>query len=439
MSLLNNIRKTINYAGRNGCREAYYAAAERLGQIRGASYSYDAPLPAQLRAQRSEYAEWEAEQARAGGERLPLISILVPLYMPKEEYLRAMIESVLAQTFGNYEVVFADGSTDSAADAVISSYKSEKFTYHMLGRNGGISYNTNAAAQFARGDYVAFLDYDDLLTPDAVCRVSRVILESHPEIIYSDEDKCDAKGRKFFEPNIKPDFNRDYLLTNNYICHFLVMKRELFLALGLRSDYDGAQDYDLMLRAPWSHIRHIPAVLYHWRTHSGSTAGNPASKNYAYEAGRRALEDYLRCGHIEADVEDSRHRGFYRIVYHPDIFTQRGDVGVVGGRIVDRHHRVVGGMMREDGTLVYGGMHEMESGPMHRADTVQDAEAVDVRCMQIRDNLRDLYQTVFNSSYENHVMKQDESLRAKSIEFCRLVRKMGYLVVYDPSITHQIR
>ena len=432
MGIIGDFEKTLRYAARNGVRETWYAALERLKENMGASYIYEAPALDVLEKQKQAYTALSAEK------ELPLISFLVPLYEPDEKFLREMILSVLSQTYGNYELVIADGSTDNAALPVISSFESDRIVYFRLRGNGGISANTNEAAARASGAYVALLDYDDLLTPDAVCRVTETILALQPEIIYSDEDKCDSTGKKFFDPNRKPDFNPDYFLANNYICHLLVMKTELFKALRLRSEFDGAQDYDLMLRAPWSGIVHIPEVLYHWRTHKGSTAGNPGSKDYAYEAGKRALEDYFRCGHIDAEVTHSRHRGFYRVEYRPDIFTARPDVGVVGGKVLDARRRIVGGMMDEDGKVLFEGMHEMESGRMHRADTVQDAAAVDVRCMQIRDELRPLYMSVFNTSYDDHVMRGEDSLVRKSIEFCRKAREQGYFIVWDPFMTRRV-
>ncbi len=445
MSVTSNIRKTISYAARNGLTETYYAAKEGLREKVGASYTYDAPALADLQSQRDLYASYEKVQ----DHKLPLISILVPLYNPNPQFLREMIESVLLQTFQNFEVILADGTPQVAVEGgedcdpekIIASYRSEKLIYKRLPKNGGISWNTNQAAACANGDFIALLDYDDVLTPDALYEVTQCIQKEHPEIIYSDEDKCDEKTEKFFEPNLKPDFNADYFLTNNYICHFLVMKTELFQALKLRPEYDGAQDYDLLLRAPWSGIRHIRKVLYHWRTHSLSTAGNPGSKNYAYEAGKRALEDHFRACHIQAEVKNSRHNGFFNITYQPDIFTCRPEVGIVGGKLLDSHRRIVGGMMQYDGTVAFLGMHEMESGPMHRADTMQDAEAVDVRCMEIRDELRPLYQDVMGAPYDAHVMRSTNSdeLKLLSIDFCRQAAEKGYLVVFDPSMTRTLK
>lgn len=434
MSIFGDISKTIQYTRRNGVREAWYAAGERLREKVGASYTYEAPALENLQNQREAW-----EEAEAAGTRIPLISFLVPCFSPDQTLFAAMLDSVLSQTWQNFEIVIADASQGPEGEDVVNSCQSEKISYHRLPKNYGISGNTNIAAMFAAGDYVALLDYDDLLTPDCVYEVTREIERSSAEILYSDEDKCDTAGKKFFEPNIKPDFNPDYFLANNYVCHLLVMKRELFLALKLRSEYDGAQDYDLLLRAPWSGIRHIPKVLYHWRTHAGSTAGNPGSKDYAYEAGLRALREHFRVCHIDAVVSHSRHRGFYQITYRPDIFTARDDIGVVGGKVVsEKTKRIIGGPMDAEGKVYFAGYRETDSGPMHRADTMQDVPCVDARCMEIREELQSLYRTVFHASYETHVMKEEEDLVRKSVAFCNAAREMGYLVLYDPEQVKRI-
>lgn len=441
MGILTDVRKTIAYAGRNGIKDTFYAARERLRERSGEGYTYEAPTAEQLQQQRDLYAAYVRSNST---KELPLISILVPLYQPNPQFMRDMIESVLLQTFGNYELILADGTFEGAAEVdpaeIAASYRDKRIKYHRLPQNGGISWNTNAAADYAIGDYIALLDYDDLLTPDAICEMTQMILREHPEILYSDEDKCDETGERFSEPNIKPDFNADYLLTNNYICHFLVMKTELFKALRLRPEYDGAQDYDLLLRAPWSCIAHVPLVLYHWRTHSGSTAGNPGNKDYAYEAGKKALMEHFRTCNINATVEESRHRGFFSVTYHPDIFACRPEVGIVGGKIVDKNRHIIGGMMDYNGNVAFLGMHEMESGPMHRADTMQDALAVDVRCMEICDALRPLYQEVMGAPYETHVMmsKGSNELMLLSIDFCRQAAQKGYLIVFDPTMVREI-
>ena len=171
----------------------------------------------------------------------------------------------------------------------------------------------------ATGEYIGLLDHDDLLELHALYEM-RLELEKHPEadVLYSDEDKVTFDLQHYFEPHYKPDFNPDLLRSNNYICHFLVMKRELLEEIGgFRAEFDGAQDFDLVLRLTEKakKVVHIPKVLYHWRSHEASTAANPMSKLYAYEAGRRAVESHLeRCGE-EGIVTDTRFYGFYQTKY----------------------------------------------------------------------------------------------------------------------------
>ena len=465
MSVINDIGKTIRYAGRNGIIPAMYAARERLAHRFGQQYQYEPPSEEDLETQRRDWKRLqdgeEPEEVFRVPCRLryaPKISILVPTYDPDPLFFSEMIRSVMQQTYGSFELIIADGTPDEplqqnvivekktfslgsareekhlTPEEIVQMFGDEHVLYRKLAGNGGISENTNAAVHFATGDYVAFLDHDDVLTPDALYESALMIMKTGAEIVYSDEDKCDSQAVRFYEPNVKPDFNLDLLYSNNYICHFMLMRTELFRALKLRPAFDGAQDYDLILRAPKSEIAHVPRVLYHWRDHAASTAGNPASKMYAYEAGKRALEDYFRERRMEVRIHDSRHLGFYKVEYVPDIFAVRSSVGVVGGKVLDRRHRIIGGMMDEDGNVFFEGLHDQESGEMHRADTAQDAAAVDVRCMRIRPELQGLYKEVFGATYETHFMPASRDYKEKSIRFCREAAKMGYVTVWDPSL-----
>lgn len=445
MSVPEDFRKTIKYLQRNGVQDTFYAAMERLGERRTeeAAYHYEPASPERLASQRADWQRVEegcAPEAVFGPETfvraIPKISVLCPAYRTKTEYLTALLDSMLAQTYSRWELILADASEDSSVGRVVRPYaeRDARIRYVKLEVNGGISRNTNEAALHAAGEYVAFLDHDDFLEPDALSEAALGIMRTGCEILYTDEDKCDECGQMYFEPNRKPDFNYDYLLSNNYICHLLVMKRGLFLALKLREKFDGAQDYDLLLRAPKTRICHVPRILYHWRTHRGSTAGSPGEKSYAAEAGRLSLSQYFASHGMDTEVRHSRHLGFYDVIYHPDIFTVRPDVGVLGGKIVNRHRRIIGGELREDGTARFLGRHERESGPMHIMDTRHDCTAVDVRCMKIRPELRGLYEEVFGSPYESHVLLPDRDYRKESLDFCRRAAEAGYRIVWEPEM-----
>lgn len=238
----------------------------------------------------------------------PLFSIVVPLYHTPPHFLKEMVDSVLNQSYGNWQLCLADGSRDDSVKKYLAANygKERRISYRHLEENTGIAGNTNAALAMAEGDFIVFADHDDTLAPDALYEVAKVIRE-HPdaEFIYSDEDLTDAKGNRI-DPHFKPDFNLDYLRSVNYICHLVAVKRSLQEEVGLlRPECDGAQDYDFVLRCveKTDKIHHIQRVLYHWRSHDGSTAGNQDSKQYAIDAGKRALDDhYARLG-LEAEVE----------------------------------------------------------------------------------------------------------------------------------------
>lgn len=170
----------------------------------------------------------------------------------------------------------------------------------------------------AKGDYIALFDHDDLLCENTLFEVALAIQERGADVIYTDEDKIKGETGERYQPNFKPDFNLDLLRSNNYICHLLVVKKELLECVGgLRREYDGAQDHDFILRCAekTEKIAHVPKVLYHWRVHASSTADNPLSKKYAFDAGKHAVEDHIRrCG-AQAEVTDTKFPGFYRAKY----------------------------------------------------------------------------------------------------------------------------
>ncbi len=251
----------------------------------------------------------------------PLISIVIPLYNTPLKYLKAVIDSIEKQTYRNWELCLADGSTDPQVGAFIrKDYgKDPRVRYRKLEENQGISGNTNAAVDMARGEFIMLCDHDDVVAPDACFEIVKVLNEEEQvDIVYTDEDKLSMDGTHLYDPHFKPDFNLDLLRSNNYICHiFLVRKSVLDKAGRFRSAYDGAQDYDLILRCceQAGKIRHVAKSLYHWRAHPASTAGDPASKMYAYKAGEEAVRaHYERLG-IEAEVSMTEHYGRYRTTF----------------------------------------------------------------------------------------------------------------------------
>ncbi|MCR4903607.1 MAG: glycosyltransferase [Butyrivibrio sp.] len=481
MGLKSAIIKTILYAKRNGIKAAYYAARERMELESGPEYKFYPPSEKLLENQRLSYKSWieNGDSVR--------ISIVVPCYNTPEKYLREMIESVLNQTYANFELILADAGTDEKTAEIIAEYSSKdpRIVYHHLESNNGISENTNVALEMVTGDYTGLLDHDDVLTPDALFEVAHVIRKSMintrtvkfsncpVRLIYSDEDKCDAQQMHYYEPNQKLAFNRDYLLSNNYICHFTVVRSDIIKKLKFRKEFDGAQDFDLILRATDGEgdIIHIPKVLYHWRCHEASTAANPLSKRYAYDAGKRAVEDFLRNKNIPAHAVELPHVGFYRTEYDADVFDARPDIGIIGGKLIDKNGTIAGGIYSEEGEILYNGLKkEYSGGFLHRAVLQQDADAVDLRCMKVRPELQKLYKQMLGVDYLDTTRKninyreldsdtqitdkgtkivrstdRNKDKEAKcavisdSIAFCKAVREEGYLILWDPQIEKKLK
>jgi len=262
------------------------------------------------------------EQRTTVFEDAPAFSVVIPLYKTPEKYLREMIDSVLAQTYVNWELCLADGGgAESELTTVLEQYakKDARIRFMTLSENKGIAENTNAAVKMAKNEYIVFADHDDIMPPEALFECAKAIVENPAvDMIYSDEDKVDMAGKVYFEPNFKPDLNIDLLRSMNYICHLCVVKDTLLKKAGLlRKEFDGAQDYDFILRCveQAEYVHHIPRVLYHWRCHLDSTAANPESKLYAFEAGRRALEEHYHRVGLPARVEHSNYYGMYHTIY----------------------------------------------------------------------------------------------------------------------------
>lgn len=261
------------------------------------------------------------KQRRTKFEYQPKISIVVPLYKTPEKYLRQLVDTVKAQTYPNWELCLSDGSgADSPIRKLLESLASSderiKVIFHEKPLQ--ISENTNAGIEAATGDYIAFADHDDELTPHALFQCVKALNENRDiRILYSDEDKMSMDGHKFFQPHFKPDYNPDLLCTVNYICHLFVVDREIISQVGmLRKEFDGAQDYDFIFRCVETvkpeQIYHIPRILYHWRCHEDSTAENPESKMYAFDAGARAIKaHYDRIG-VPVEIEKGEYLGLYR-------------------------------------------------------------------------------------------------------------------------------
>lgn len=308
------IQKGIRYLKHYGLKEFWVRLGERF-EPEEVPYGpwYEKYRPSKEELARQKKKRWKIK---------PKISVAVPVYRTPEIFLREMIESLLDQTYDNWELCLANASPeDETVRRVLAEYgdRDSRVRWKDLSENAGIAENTNQALAMAQGDYLGLLDHDDLLAPNALYEIVRA-LEADQKIdcVYTDEDKVTTDLSEHFQPHLKPDFNLDLLRSNNYITHFFLVKKTVMAqAGGFRKEFDGAQDYDFILRCTEcaEKIHHVPEILYHWRTHKSSTADNPASKMYAYEAGRKAIEEHLRRANTPGRVSHTKDYGFYRVSY----------------------------------------------------------------------------------------------------------------------------
>lgn len=430
-NLSDSIAKTGRYFRRNGLKKTVSAVIERISTPKLDELAFS-PL-----------TEEEIHMIQDYKFHNPVtISILVPAYRTNPIFFRELLDSVTAQYYKHWELVIADASGNNDLEAIVDEYRKQipsesSIVYLQLTENKGISENTNEALKVATGEYIGLLDHDDVLTQDALFFMARAIEKSAPILLYSDEDKTDTSLKTFYEPHRKRKLNLDLIMTNNYICHFCVMKADVMKALKFRKEYDGAQDFDLVLRCvatleDESLAVHIPRILYHWRCHSESTAVNTDSKQYAYENGKRAVGDFIRSKGWTAEVSHMTHLGFYRTEYQADIFTNRPEVGIIAGPVYKRG-KIAGGAMKKDGTILYGGLAKGFSGYMHRAALMQQVDAADIRNMKINPELLGLW----DKEVEKKIAEKNCNYIEVSLHFCRLVREAGYRIVYDPQLMAQ--
>ena len=276
------------------------------------------------------YAEWIIknepneeeleEQKNYKFKTQPKISVIVPMYNTPVNFFEELVDCLINQTYSNWELCLADGSPEQnhELDSIIK--KDERIKYKFLNENKGIPGNTNAALSLATGDFVALLDHDDTLPLFCLYEVVKAINENpEVEFIYTDEDKIVGKKAIRRDPYFKPDFSPDTLRANNYITHLSIFKKSLMDKIeGFRDNYNGAQDYDIILRATENtkNIVHIPKILYHWRVHENSTAMAAGAKPYAYEAGQRAIEDHIKRLGLKGTVKPGGDiPGIYEVEY----------------------------------------------------------------------------------------------------------------------------
>lgn len=314
------IGRTLVYLKKNGLRATVYRVLKGAG-----------PMPVDKRKLKKiaeDYyisAQRREQEENAQFPKDIKFSVLVPLYNTPDSFLKAMIESVQAQTYKNWELCLADGSDSehSFVGEICKKYADgdRRIKYEKLEKNLGISENTNACIRMATGEYIALFDHDDLLHPSALYEVMRAICEHGADFIYTDENTFSEEPRDAYNPHFKPDFSPDTLRSYNYICHLSAFSRELLDSVGyFRSEYDGSQDYDLILRLSEKakKVFHIRKILYYWRAHKNSVAQDVGAKPYTVTAAKKALAAHLeRCG-LKGEVLDSSVPTTYHIKYEID-------------------------------------------------------------------------------------------------------------------------
>lgn len=275
------------------------------------------------------YRDWCQHQSETAPEKYTirrstelLFSVIVPVHQPEDQWLQECIDSVRGQFFADWELILAtDCSLASSIKILQDNQKREpRIKLKLETGQPGISATSNRAANLAEGQYLLFLDHDDLLHPYAMSAFAET-LQNHPEtdLLYSDEDRFDNNKQRL-HPGFKPKFSKQKLLSTNYIHHALLIRRSLFEQLrGFRSQYDGSQDYDLLLRAieKTQYIQHVPDVLYHMRIHPGSLSSGAEAKPLAHQSGRECLNDYFQRQNIAATIEESPIPGLNHIIYPP--------------------------------------------------------------------------------------------------------------------------
>lgn len=318
MNIKNNLNKVKYYFRRYGFLEVSKKVFKRVFRIKENRKTNQEQY--KIWMEKNELTKEEIERQKAYKFNFsPKISIVVPMYNTDEIFFKELVESIENQTYSNWELCLADGSETQNESLKQYYEKNKKIKYKFLNENKGISENTNKAIEMATGEYIGFLDHDDLISQDALFEMVKVINENqNAEFIYSDEDKIDEQYERF-EPYFKPDYSPETLACNNYITHFVVVKKELLDRVGkLNSEFNGAQDFDFVLRATSEakDVVHISKILYHWRVHKSSTANVADAKPYAYEAGKRAVEAHLKRTGRNGIVEDGQDvPGIYKIKY----------------------------------------------------------------------------------------------------------------------------
>ena len=249
----------------------------------------------------------------------PKFSVVVPLYHTPAKFLKDLVRSMMYQSYANWELCLVNASPEDVhLTSLLENWamRDKRIRVIRLEKNLGIAQNTNAGIEASTGEFIAFLDHDDFLEPDALfCYVDALNKDKTIDVFYSDEDKTDEYAAHYFYPHFKSDFNIDLLHANNYMCHFLAVRKSLVDTVGgLNEKFDGAQDYDFVLRLTENtkKIYHCPRILYHWRCSNQSTAASQGNKMYAIHAGKAALNAHYKRIGWNARAQEGAVDGWYQ-------------------------------------------------------------------------------------------------------------------------------
>ncbi len=307
--MIQSVKKVFNYFKNYGLSATF---------VRLNEYRYDKKMYPLFRENNNLTDDMINVQKHEQFEYSPKISIIIPMYKTPLEFFKELVESIQSQTYANWELCLADGTGEEyeITPYINQIVSDNRIKYQMLKVNGGISANTNEALKMATGEFIALVDHDDFIEADALYECVKALnMDETIDSLYSDEDKVDMTGKVYFQHHMKPDFNETYLCSNNYICHMFFTRTEIAREVGgFDSKCDGAQDYDFIFKCTEKsrNIYHIPRILYHWRCHQNSTAGNPQSKLYAYKSGVKALSNHYKRLGISAETSMEKSYGYYR-------------------------------------------------------------------------------------------------------------------------------
>lgn len=452
------LKKIKNYVSEKGAKALIVKISERL--------QYKRETMAYMKANRLT-AEEISRQEQQHYKRSVIISICVPVYNTDRAQFEEMLNSVLNQSYKYWELCIADGSSDdySYIAEIVRSKKDERIKYKKLSINKGIVANSNEAAAMSRGEYIALLDHDDVLSPDALYCVRREI-DKGADYIYSDEASFSKSINKPDIIHFKPDFSIFNLRGNNYICHLSVFKKSLFDSVGgFRTGFDGSQDHDLILRLceRAEKIAHIPRVLYYWRVHKNSVAMDISAKPYCLTTGVRAVESHLKRMNISANVTNAvMNSAVYKVDYkqmaspaiinsidniggvtreyvimaHKDLkinqstinelskYIRLDNVGIVCGMIINKGKIQCGGIIKTPSGLKYEfeNISVLSEGYMKRLKYAHSVYAVPCYIFAVKKSLVDILGGFDLSLSHNK----------RVIDMCVKMRNAGYEVVFNP-------